>query len=66
MSLLWGKDAPVRLYGPGIVALPVGFFTAHTRTEQIDLLYSIADAPETPRIRAEALLRTIKRIEQRS
>lgn len=53
---------PVTLYGPVILALPIGFVIARTLEEQLDVLYSVADNPQTPRHRAEQLLRIVRKL----
>ena len=32
------SDTPVKFYGPGVLSLTVGFFTANTRTQQVAVL----------------------------
>lgn len=53
---------PIKLYGPGILTLPVGFHAAKSREDQMDALWSIADDPMTSRADSERYLRIISRL----
>ncbi len=56
----------VKLYGPGILDLPVGFSKARTVREQIDILYAAADSPRVSRAKAEKHLRLIKKLKTKN
>ena len=52
---------PIKLYGPGILTLPIGFHAAKTREDQLDVLWAIADDPKTSRADSERYLKLIAR-----
>jgi hypothetical protein len=53
---------PIKVYGPAILFLPIGFLIAKNRGDQLDAIYSVADDPSTTRERSEQLLRWVPRL----
>ena len=54
-----------QMFGPGILTLPLGFFTAQTLEAQIDALFNAADAPGVDRAIAERWLRLASKLMRR-
>lgn len=57
---------PIKLYGAGILTLPIGFHAAKSREDQMDALWEIADDPKTSRADAERYLRVISKLRTES
>lgn len=53
---------PAKLYGPALLQMPIGFLTAPTLEDQIDLLYEIADDPKTTKAKSMWYLGIISKI----